>query len=155
MRGHGQNIITQTLSRHILVRPNELVSDEDAEIRLLQLRARIESGEDFAELARAHSDDRASAIDGGKLGWLNPGDLIPQFERVADRMLPGEVSKPFKTQFGWHIVQVMERREYDNTEEVARAKARGQIRDRKAEEEGQTWLRQLRDSAYIEYRLQP
>ena len=153
VRGHTQHIITQTLSRHILIRPNELISDADAELRLHQLILRVETGEDFGELARTHSDDQASAINDGELGWLNPGDLIPQFEKVTDSLSPGEISTPFKTQYGWHIAQVLERREYDNTEEVTRAKAREQIRERKAEEEGQAWLRQLRDQAYVEYRL--
>ena len=154
IRGHTQHIITQTLSRHILIRPNELISDEDAQIRLRQLVLRVETGDDFGELARSHSDDRGSAIDNGELGWLNPGDLIPKFEKVADTLSPGEISEPFKTQYGWHIVEVMARREHDNTEEVTRANAREQIRERKAEEEGQAWLRQLRDQAYVEYRLE-
>ena len=153
VRGHTQHIITQTLSRHILIRPNELISDADAELRLHQLILRVETGEDFGELARTHSDDQASAINDGELGWLNPGDLIPQFEKVTDSLSPGEISTPFKTQYGWHIAQVLERHDYDNTEEVTRAKAREQIRERKAEEEGQAWLRQLRDQAYVEYRL--
>ena len=114
---------------------------------------RVETGEDFGELARTHSDDQASAINKGELGWLNPGDLIPQFEKVTDSLAPGEVSPPFRTQYGWHIAQVMDRHEYDNTEEVTRAKAREQIRERKADEEGQAWLRQLRDQAYVEFRL--
>lgn len=153
VRGQDKHIVMQTLSRHILIRTNEVISDEEAQTRLEQLKLRIEGGEDFGDLARSHSDDRASAIKGGELGWLSPGDLIPKFEKVADNLALGEVSKPFKTQFGWHIVQVMERREYDNTEEVMRSRAREQIRERKAEEEGQAWLRQLRDSAYVEYRL--
>jgi peptidyl-prolyl cis-trans isomerase SurA len=154
VRGQERHIVTQTLSRHILIRPNEIVSDEDAESRLLQLKSRIEQGEDFGTLARSHSDDRGSAIKGGELGWLSPGDLIPKFEAVADSLQVGEVSEPFKTQFGWHIVQVMERREHDNTAEVLRAAARQQIRERKLEEEGQAWLAQIRDTAFVEYRLE-
>ena len=154
IRGENKHIITQTLSRHILMRPNELVSDEDAEIRLRQLILRVETGEDFGELARSHSEDRGSAVNDGELGWLNPGTLIPKFEKVADSLNPGEVSQPFKTQYGWHIVQVIARREHDDTEEVTRAKAREQIRERKAEEEGQAWLRQLRDQAYVDFRLE-
>ena len=153
IRGDSQHIITQTLSRHILIRPNELISNEEAEIQLRQLLLRVENGEDFGELARSHSDDRGSAINNGELGWMNPGDLVSKFENVANALRPGEVSQPFKTQFGWHIVQVMARREHDNTEDITRAKAREQIMERKAEEEGQAWLRQLRDQAYIEYRL--
>ena len=153
VRGNQRHIVTQTLARHILIRPNELVSDEDAEVRLLQLGSRVEDGEDFADLARSHSDDRTSAIRGGELGWTNPGDLVPKFEQTAARLAPGEMSVPFKTQFGWHLVQVMDRRQHDNTQEVIRTQAREQIRERKIEEEGQAWLRQLRDSAYVEYRL--
>ncbi len=152
-RGNDQYIVNQTLARHILIRPNELISDDDARIRLEQLRARVLGGEDFGELARSHSDDRGSAIKGGELGWLNPGSLIPRFEEVSDSLAPGEISEPFKTQFGWHIVQVMDRREHDNTEDIVRVKVREQIRERKLEEEGQGWLRQIRDSAYVEYRL--
>ena len=153
VRGNQRHIVTQTRARHILIRPNELISDEDAEVRLRQLLTRLEGGEDFEELARSHSDDRASAIRGGDLGWTNPGDLIPKFEEVAAKLTAGEVSAPFRTQFGWHIVQVQERREHDNTEEIVRHEAREQIRERKLEEEGQAWLRQLRDAAYVEYRL--
>jgi len=154
VRGNQRHIVTQTHARHILVRPNELISDLDAETRLTQLVDRIEDGEDFAELARSHSDDRASAIRGGDLGWTNPGDLIPRFEDIANALTPGDVSSPFRTQFGWHVVQVLERRDHDNTDELKRHRAREQIRERKVEEESQAWLRQLRDAAYVEYRLE-
>ena len=154
LRGNQRHIVTQTHARHILIRPNELITDDEAETRLLRLTARIEDGENFEELARSHSDDRASAIRGGDLGWTNPGDLIPKFEEIANALSSGQVSPPFRTQFGWHVVQVIERREHDNTEEIQRHQARGQIRERKIEEEGQAWLRQLRDAAYVEYRLE-
>lgn len=154
VRGHGQFIVTQHLSRHILIRPNELVSAEDAQVRLDQLKLRIEGGEDFAELARSHSDDRGTALRGGELGWLSPGALVPAFENEVNSLEPGGLSQPFKTQFGWHLVQLVDRREHDNTEEVQRAKARDQIRERKLDEEGQAWLRQIRETAYVEYRLE-
>lgn len=153
VRGEDRHIVTQTLVRHILVRPNELVSDDDARTRLEQLKLRIEAGEDFPALARSHSDDRATAIKGGEIGWMSPGDLVPRFEQVMNALAPGEVSDPFRTQFGWHIVQVVERRQHDSTEEKLRSYARERIRERKVEEEGQAWLRQLRDQAYVEYRL--
>jgi len=154
LRGNQRHIVTQTHARHILIRPNELITDDEAEIRLFRLTTRIEDGENFEELARSHSDDRASAIRGGDLGWTNPGDLIPKFEEIANALSSGQVSPPFRTQFGWHVVQVIERREHDNTEEIQRHQAREQIRERKIEEEGQAWLRQLRDAAYVEYRLE-
>ncbi len=151
---HGEKVmIEQTHARHILIRPNELISDEEAKNRLVQLRERIENGEDFAELARAHSDDRASALEGGDLGWASPGDFDPKFEQVMNELEPGEISEPFQTRFGWHIVQVLERRTHDSTEEVRRAQARKAIRDRKLNEELQSWLRRLRDEAYVEIRL--
>ncbi len=146
-------ILEQTLSRHILIRLNELTTVEDAKTRLNQLKIRIEGGDDFAELARSHSDDRASAIDGGDLGWMSPGDLVPKFEEQMQKLAPGEISPPFETQFGWHIVQVVDRRQHDSTETIKRAKARDEIKKRKVEEEGQAWLRRLRDEAYVEYRL--
>ncbi len=149
----GRHMITQTRARHIQIRPNEVTSNAEAKQRLEQLRERIENGEDFAELARANSDDRASAIQGGDLGWLNPGDTVPEFQSELDTIPAGGLSEPFKTRFGWHIVQVLERREFDDTEKVKRARAADQIRQRKMDEELQNWLRQIRDEAYVELRL--
>ncbi|VAX07425.1 Periplasmic chaperone and peptidyl-prolyl cis-trans isomerase of outer membrane proteins SurA [hydrothermal vent metagenome] len=152
-KGGERQIITQTLSRHILIRTNEITSDKDAENRLQQLRQRIEGGDDFGALARSHSDDKGSAIKGGDLGWVSPGDLVPKFEATMDALEKNEISHPFKSQFGWHIVQVLDRKEYDNTENVQRTQARNAIRERKANEEGELYLRRLRDEAYIEIRL--
>ncbi len=149
----GRHVVTQTRARHIQVRPNEVTSEAEAKARLAQLRDRIENGEDFAELARANSDDRASALQGGDLGWLNPGDTVPEFESELNEIAVGGLSEPFKTRFGWHIVQVLERREFDDTEKVKRARAAEQIRRRKMDEELQNWLRQIRDEAYVELRL--
>jgi len=154
VRGESQHVITQTQARHILLRTNELTSDRDARIRLAQLKERIEGGASFADLARSHSDDKGSAVSGGDLGWVSPGDLVPQFEEAMNALRPGQVSEPFETQFGWHIVQVLSRREYDNTEEFKKAQARNLLRQRKIEEELQTWLRRLRDEAYVEYHLE-
>jgi len=154
VRSTEQHVVTQTRARHILIKPDELVSDEEARRRLQQLLRRIKGGDDFADLARGHSNDTVSAADGGSLGWVSPGDLVPEFENAMNALAPGEVSPPFKTQFGWHIVQVLERREHDSTEDVKRAKAREAIRRRKLEEARQNWLREMRDDAYAEYRLE-
>ena len=152
-RSGEQVVVNQTKSQHILIKPNELTSTEDALIRLEQLKLRLEGGERFDELARSHSDDRGSAMEGGDLGWLSPGDLVPEFEEVMNELAINAISEPFETQFGWHVVQVLDRRDYDGTEEVRRAKARDIIRQRKGEEELQAWLRRLRDEAYVEYRI--
>jgi len=151
--GAGRHLVTQTRARHILVKPNELTTEAEAVSRLTTLRIRVENGEDIGELARAHSDDRGTAIQGGDLGWVSPGDTVPNFERMMDSLDVGEVSEPFETRFGWHILQVSERREHDDTEQAKRANAAEQIRRRKMDEELQNWLRQLRDEAYVELRL--
>ena len=152
-RGNQQHMITQTAARHILLETDTLLSDEEAQVRLIQLKTRIEGGDDFAELARSHSDDAATAAKGGELGWLNPGDFPSDFEQQLDRLAPGDVSDPFQTQMGWHLVQVTERRQHNDADDVLRARARKQILQRKTEQELQTWLRQLRDEAYVELRL--
>jgi peptidyl-prolyl cis-trans isomerase SurA len=144
--------VTQTHARHILIRTNEVVSDDDARLRLSQLRQRIAGGDDFATLARAHSDDTGSALKGGDLGWASPGDTVPEFEEAMGKLAPNAVSEPFKTSFGWHIVQVLERRSQDTTEELLRLKAKETIQRRKAEEATETWLKRLRDEAYVEVR---
>ena len=152
-RSTEQVVVTQTKARHILIQPDELTTPEDALRRLRQLRMRIEGGDDFAELARAHSVDAMSAAQGGDLGWVNPGDLVPEFQRVMDSLEPGATSEPFRTQFGYHVVQVLDRREHDSTEDIKRARAREAIRRRKLDEARTDWLRQMRDEAYVEYRL--
>ena len=152
-RSEDRVLIEQTRAQHVLIRPGELATEEEAIRRLEELRERVVNGEEFAGIARAHSDDRGSALRGGDLGWLNPGDTVPQFERQMNELRPGEVSEPFRTQFGWHIVQVVERREHDGTDAVRRTRARDAIRRRKSGEELQTWQRQLRDEAYVELRL--
>jgi len=154
IRSSEKLIVQQTHARHILIRIDELTSEESAKTRLEQLKLRIEGGDDFGILAKAHSDDSVSAIEGGDLGWANPGDLVPKFEEQMDALEPGEASEPFKTDFGWHIVQVLERRQHDSTETVKRSKGRDAIRKRKMNEAHQNWLRQMRDEAYVEYRLE-
>ncbi|MCP5153672.1 MAG: peptidylprolyl isomerase [Ectothiorhodospiraceae bacterium] len=153
-RGSERHVVTRTRASHILIRPNEAVSAEEARIRLEQIRERVVNGEPFADLARAHSDDAGSAANGGELGWVSPGDLLPDFQKVMDALPPGQVSQPFQTQFGWHIVQVNERKDFDDTEQARRSAATQAIRDRKIEEELQNWLRQIRDEAFVEYRLE-
>lgn len=153
IKGGAPDSVTQTNARHILVRTNELVSEEDARTRLNQLRQRIQGGDDFATLAQAHSDDTGSALKGGDLGWVSPGDTVPEFEEVMDALTPGQVSEPFESPFGWHIVQVQERRSQDTADDLLRLKAREAIQRRKAEEATEAWLRQLRDEAYVEVRL--
>jgi peptidyl-prolyl cis-trans isomerase SurA len=145
-------VMTQTHARHILIRLNEVVSENDARNRLNDLKDRIEHGADFAELARLHSDD-ASAARGGDLGWVTPGDVVPDFEHAMDALKPGQVSAPFKSPFGWHIVQVLERRQQDMTKDRQRLAARQSLKQRKSEDQWQEWIRQQRDKAYVEYHL--
>ena len=153
VRRAGQSVVHQTHAAHILVTTGPLVSDDDARLRLGRLRERILQGEDFAELARFHSDDTASAVRGGDLGWLSKGEATADFEAVMEELEESELSEPFKTGWGWHIVRVLARRDHDNTEEVRRARARNAIFQRKADDELLTWLRLLRDNAFIRIRL--
>jgi peptidyl-prolyl cis-trans isomerase SurA len=146
-------IVKQTHARHILIRLNEIVSESDALQRLTELKRRIElGGESFADLARQYSDD-ASAAKGGDLGWLSPGDTVPEFERAMDALKPGEISDPVRTPFGYHLINVIARRDEDLSEERQRLMARQAIRARKADAAYQDWIRQQRDKAYVEYRL--
>jgi peptidyl-prolyl cis-trans isomerase SurA len=148
-----RHTIEQTLARHILIRPNEVVSNEEAKQRITRLYERILAGADFAQLARASSDDTASAVNGGSLGWVNPGAMVPEFEEQMNKLQPGQISKPFETQFGWHIVQVMARRQRDDTQQFERMQARQLIGKRKSEDAVENWLREMRSEAYVEYRL--
>ena len=149
VRPAGQSMVRQTHAAHILVTVTPLVTDEDARLRLERLRGRILQGEDFGELARFHSDDTASAVRGGDLGWLNPGDAAPDLQAAMDGIQEGELSEPFKTSWGWHPMRVLARRDHDNTQEVRRARARNAIYQRKADAELTAWLSQLRDNAFI------
>lgn len=144
--------VRQTHARHILIKTNELVSEAEARQRLLGLKERLDNNADFAELARLHSED-ASNAKGGDLGWLSPHDTVPEFERAMDNLSPGQVSAPVRSQFGWHLIQVLERRDEDVSGERQRLEARRALRARKSDEAYQEWLRQLRDKAYIQYRL--
>jgi len=152
-RGAASILVKQTQARHILIRTNELISESEARNRLLGLRERIENGADFAELARLQSQD-ASASKGGDLGWLSPGDTVPEFERTMDQLNVGQLSAPIKTEFGWHLVQVLGRREQDMSKERLRLDARQSLRERKSDEAYQEWLRQLRDKSYVDIRAE-
>ncbi len=147
--------VTQTHARHILIKTGELVSPAEAQRRAAQLRERLQAGDDFAQLARARSEDLGSAAGGGDLGWINPGQMVPEFEKAMNALKPGELSEPVRSLFGYHLVQVLERRERDMSHERELANARSQIHARKADERYEQWLRQMRDEAYIEFRLDP
>ncbi|MBD9363643.1 peptidylprolyl isomerase [Methylomonas fluvii] len=151
--GAGQHIVTKTKVRHILIKTNELVDDAEAQKRLIALRERINDGDDFANLARAHSDDKGSAINGGSLDWVGPGALVPPFEEAMNKLAINEISQPVQTQFGWHMIQVLGRENQDNSEQFKKDKIREEIRKRKIEEETELWLRRLRDEAFVEIDL--
>jgi peptidyl-prolyl cis-trans isomerase SurA len=151
--GDERHIMRQTRARHILLRADELHTDEENHARIEQLEIRLRGGEDFASLARSNSQDTLSAAKGGDLGWLGPGESVPAFEAAMEELNPGELSKPVKSRFGWHLIKVEEYRELDNTEEFERNRVRNLIRSRKYDEELFLWLRRLRDEAYVEYRV--
>lgn len=148
----GPSELEQTRARHILLRTSEVMSDSDAEARLLGLRERIVNGESFEDLARVHSADLSGAR-GGDLGWLEQGDTVAEFERTMNALAPGEVSMPVRSPFGWHLIEVIERRVQDVSDERKRNAARNALRQRKSEEAYDDWLRQQRDSAYVQFRL--
>ena len=152
VRGQSSNRVEQTRARHILVAVDDFISVDEARARLLQIRDRIQSGEDFGELARAHSADPVSSAKGGDLGWMAPGDTVRSFEQTMDRLEIGEISDPVRTPFGMHIIEVLERRTQEMGEELVRNNAREQIRARKSDERYGRWLRQLRDESYVEFR---
>jgi len=153
-RGDERHIVEQTRARHILLKSDAVNTDEEVQVRIRQLEIRLRGGEDFATLARSNSQDTLSAAKGGDLGWLNKGDTVPEFEETLERLAPGEISKPVKTTFGWHLVQVQERRMRDSTEDYERTQVKNLIRSRKYDEELSLWLRRLRDESYVEYRIE-
>jgi len=154
LKNGGGRTVTKTRVRHILIKTTEVLDDEEAKQRLLTLRRRIEGGEDFATVARGHSDDKGSAIKGGELGWVQPGALVPPFEAAMDKLAVNQLSEPVQTQYGWHLIQVLERQESSDSGESEKSRARDEIFKRKAEEETELWLRRIRDEAYVEIRLQ-
>ena len=145
-------LVKQTLVSHILIKSIPDTSGEDAKARLEKLQERIINGDDFAEIARAHSDDSGSAIEGGSLGWTSPGVMVPEFEEVMNAMSIDETSDVFESRFGWHLLKVFDRREENMADEFKRSQARQAIHKRKVAEELESWLRQMRDEAYVEYR---
>jgi len=153
LKGVNKHIVTKTRVRHILIKTNELIDDNEATKRLLSLKERIVDGDDFATLARANSDDKGSAINGGELNWVGPGDLVAPFEAAMNKLAIDGISKPVQTQFGWHLIQVQEREDKDNSVEHKKNKIKEQIRNRKIEEETELWLRRLRDEAYVDINL--
>lgn len=145
--------VVQTHARHILIRPNEVVGEDEAIRRLREIKQRVEAGTgDFAELARQYSVD-GSAGRGGDLGWIYPGDTVPEFERAMNALAPGALSEPIRTPFGVHLIQVVERRTDESSPDRLRQQARQALRERRIEENYDDWLRQLRDRTYVEYKL--
>ena len=150
IKGLDNHVTTQTKVRHILIKTNELIDDNEAKNRLLALRDRIVDGDDFAKLARANSDDKGSAIKGGSLDWVNPGDLVKPFEETMNKLAINELSEPIQSQFGWHLIQVLDRKAKDDSEEHKKNLIRDAIRKRKIEEETELWMRRLRDEGFVE-----
>jgi peptidyl-prolyl cis-trans isomerase SurA len=145
-----QQVVSQTHVRHILVKPSEIMTDQQALELVTDLKARAEAGTDFAELAKEYSEDIGSAQEGGDLGWTSPGQMVPEFEASMNETAVGSISNPVNSQFGWHILEVLERREQDMTEEAVQAKAMDYLHQRKYQEELDAWLRRIRDEAYVD-----
>jgi len=145
--------VNQVKARHILITPNEIIDDDTAKQRLDEALSKIRAGEDFAEQAKLLSDDPGSANLGGDLGWAGPGTYVAEFDAVIDQAQIGEVSEPFRSQFGWHILEVLDRRVYDNTEDLKKRNCDLRIRNSKMEEETQLWMQRLRDEAFVDPRI--
>lgn len=150
--GQKTVMVQQTRARHILIKVSEVVSEAEGRNRMRILKERLDNKGDFTQLARSNSED-TSASKGGELGWISPGDTVPEFERAMDALKPGDVSEPVRSPFGWHLIQVQERRDSDMTVERQRLAARQTLRERKGEEAFQEWIRRTRDVAYVEIRL--
>jgi peptidyl-prolyl cis-trans isomerase SurA len=146
-------LVSQVHARHILLQTNAIEDDETVRQKLLQFRERILKGEAFEAIASVNSADGGSAANGGDLGWQGPGTFAPAFEKQLDLLAENEISQPFKTQFGWHIVQLLGRRTYDATDDVIRNRCLAQLRESRADEETEVWMRRLRDEAFVDYRL--
>ncbi|MGB0713884.1 MAG: peptidylprolyl isomerase [Gammaproteobacteria bacterium] len=149
----SRRLVDQFKARHILIKPSEIESAAQVRDRLSRLRQRVLGGDDFATLAQGNSDDSGTAGKGGQLDWSNPSDFVPQFSEAVQGLSPGQISEPFQTPFGWHIVQLQDRRRVDQTDEITREKAREALTKGKVEEETDLWLRKLRDEAYVEIRI--
>lgn len=148
-----QRIVRQTNVRHILIRPSELVDNANAKAKIEKLRERLKAGEDFATVAKVHSEDKASAANGGDLGWVNPGVMESEFETAMNNLGEGDISEPVRTQYGWHLIQVLKRRDYNDTETFVRNQARDVLRRRKMEPAIDNWRRRLRDEAFVQIKL--
>lgn len=153
MRGTSQQVANETLTRHILLRPSAIRDDEKSRQLAVALRARIVAGEDFAALAEEHSDDPSSALAGGDLGWRKPEDFVPEFQTAMAAVKIGEISEPFRTGFGWHVLEVRDRRQADASEEARRDYATRMLHAQRFDERLQEWLREIRDEAFVELRL--
>ncbi len=151
--GVQQSVQDQVHVRHILLTTNELEDDETVRQRLATIRERVSKGEDFAAIAAVTSQDTGSAAEGGDLGWTGPGAFVPEFENRVAALKENEISEPFKSEYGWHIVQLLGRRQHDITEDMRRQQAYAQLREAKAEEETELWIRRLRDEAFVDYRM--
>lgn len=149
----GQELQSQVHARHILIKTTEIEDDSTVQQRLEKIRARVLAGEDFAAIAAVTSQDTGSAVQGGDLGWAGPGTYVGEFEKALDKLDVNQISEPFKSQFGWHIVQLLGRRTQDVSDEIRRNKAFAALRESKAEEEVELWLREMRADAYVEYLL--
>ena len=154
-RGGGEQLIEQHFARHILLSPNQIRDPDQTVAELEGLRQRLIDGEDFAELAREYSEDKGSALSGGELGWSTPGMFVPEFEETMNNIAVGDISAPFKSQFGWHILQVTERRDQDFSNEILRNRARNLLSQRKFDAELQVWLQEIRDEAFVEIKNLP
>jgi peptidyl-prolyl cis-trans isomerase SurA len=152
MRGGTDRVVNQTHIRHIMVSPNEIRTDEQAQALVSRLRERIISGEDFENLARQNSDDASSVVAGGDLDWVNEGGMPPEMEVVVDELEIGELSEPFRTATGWHIAEVLGRRERDLSQQFSRSQAENALRNRKFDLELQNWLIEIRESAFVEFK---
>ena len=146
----GEQLVRQTDVRHILVKPTEVLSEQAAEDLVVELKTRIEAGEAFGDLARQYSDDIGSAAEGGELGWTNPGQMVPEFEATMAGTTEGSISEPFRSEFGWHILEVKARRDKDFSGEVRRNQVAGYIREQKYQEELDAWLRKIREEAFVD-----
>ncbi|MEH6591057.1 MAG: peptidylprolyl isomerase [Halioglobus sp.] len=149
LRG-GEQMVAQTHVRHILIKPSEILSEDQAEQLIIDIKARIDAGEDFTDLAKEYSEDIGSAQEGGDLGWASPGQMVPEFEQTMAQTPVGELSEPVKSQYGWHLLEVMGRRDQNVTELAASAKAQDYLHQRKYQEELDAWMRRIRDEAFVD-----
>lgn len=152
-RGSTEQVVEQTKVRHILIKPSEILSDDQAYNKLIELRQQVLGGADFGELARENSEDIGTMLQDGDLGWSMPGQFVPEFTQAMDNTPVGETSLPFRSEFGWHILQVEDRRKQDMTDQYIRNQAANLLRNRRFEEEAQNWRQEIRDQAYVEIKL--